>query len=329
MPGEYDNLPSGETDNTNPPTALDNPENLNFYEPGEELDNQEVEQIAADPEREPDEIEETDQESDQPVNPDDEPVADEDDEAQADEADAQAPEITDDILVPLGNEKLPLSEIKAGYLRQADYSRKTQELGNKRRDLEALSTRVTQSVNAVAEFLQASIPKAPDPNLAISNPAQYVRDKALHDTAMAQVAQLIEKANAPKDVLNTLTDEQRKEVLGTENAKLVEAFPTVATPEGRKKFFESTTSAARELGFTDEELAGVTDHRMFKLAHYAKLGLAAEQAKAKATQKVASVPPVAPPKRPQANAGKSKNREAMSRLNKSGSIHDAMAIDFD
>lgn len=321
----------GGSDNDAPSTSLDDPANLDFYDPEEDNAEAPAAQESAAETVEADD-EDQGQETEELAADADDETETEGDADEADEADADAPEVTDDVQVTLQTgEKLALSELKAGYMKQADYSRKTQELGTKRRELEALSSRVTASVEAVAEFLQASIPKAPDPNLAISNPAQYVREKALHDTAMSQVGKLIEQASAPKDVLNKLTAEQRTEVLQTENAKLIEAFPTTATPEGRKKFFEGTTAAAKELGFTDEDLAGATDHRLFKLAHYARIGLAAEQAKAKASKKVENVPPVAPNKRqPSVNASKTrKNQEAMKRLNRSGSIHDAMAIDFD
>jgi hypothetical protein len=319
---ENDNLPSGGTENATS-LSLDDAANLDFGDPTED-----TEEVADEPQSNEEPVEATD-------DVDQETVEAADDEATAEDAetvddDTETAEISDDILVPMDDGPVPLKELKAGYMKQADYSRKTMELGNRRRDLEAMSNRVTASVEAVAEFLQSSIPKMPDPGLALTNPGQHYREKTLHDQAMAQVAALIEKANAPKDVLNKLTTEQRTEVLQTENAKLIEAFPTTTTTEGRKQFFEGTTSAAKELGFTDEELRGVTDHRMFKLAHYAKIGLAAEAAKAKAKQKVVNVPPVAPNKRQPGNNANAvrKNQEAMKRLARSGSIHDAMDIDF-
>lgn len=326
MPSEADNLPSGGTDNAHPQTALDHPDNLNFLEPDDELDNQEVEADGTDDEREPDETIEDGQEAAESETADDEGA---ENEGEADET--ADPEIKDDVVVTVNGEKVALSDLKAGYMRQADYSRKTQDLGNKKRDLEALTARVTGSVNAIAEFLSKQMPEAPDASLAMTDPGRYVREKAMHDAAMAQVNAIIEQANAPKEVANKLTAEQRSELLQGENAKLAEAFPTTATPEGRKKFFESAASAAREIGYSDEDIKGVTDHRMFKLAHYARLGLAAEKAKAKAAQKVAGVPPVAPNKRQQgATASKARaNRDAMKRLSQTGSIHDAMAIDFD
>lgn len=330
MTGESDNLPLGGTDSANPSDALDNPDNLTFWEPGdEEPDNSETEGAEAETDSETDEPEDG-QEADDP-----ETAGEDVSEAEGDEGDEpDAPEIKDDVTVTVNGEKLSLSEIKSGYMRQQDYSRKTAEVAEKRKAVEALSTRVTNSVNAIAEFLQSTLPKAPDPALAIGNAAQqsqYLREKTLHDNAMAMMAKVIEKANEPKAAVAALTKEQRAEFLASENARLAEVFPQTATPNGRKQFFESAASVARELGYSNEEIAQVADHRMFALAHYARIGMQAEASKVKAKQKVANVPPVAPAKR-QPGKGASKvaqNREAMKRLARTGSIHDAMAIDFD
>lgn len=309
--------------------SLDEAANLDWNDPEEETvpdaeepqsDEETVEADEDGPDTEEDATDEdTDADSEQDAD------------AEGEEEQDSTPEPDDEATVTVDGTKLSIAELKKGYFREADYTRHKQTVAQKAKELETLSNRVTASVEAVAEFLQSSIPKMPDPGLALTNPGQHYREKMLHDNAMAQVAALIEKANAPKEALKTLTDEQRTEVLKTENAKLIEAFSETATPEGRKKFFEGTTAAAKELGFTDEELGRTTDHRLFKLAHYARIGLAAEAAKAKAKQKVVNVPPVAPNKRQPGTGVRSaqKNRAAMNRLAQTGSLQDALAVDFD
>lgn len=313
---EATDTPDSGIDSAEPSDALDNPANLNFGEPDEDQANEEVEQTGT----------ETDSETDAPVE--DGQEAEEPADGTGAEEGVQPAEAKDDAVVDVAGEKLPISELKAGYQRQADYTRKTQELGNKRRDLEALSTRVTASVDAIADLLVKQIPPAPDASLAMTDPAKYVADKAMHDAMMAQVASVIEQAQAPKEAVNKLTQEQRSELIASENAKLAEAFPQTAKPETRKQFFQGAMSAASELGFTADEIGNALDHRFYKLAHYAQLGMAAEKAKAKATQKVANVPPMAQQKR-QVPAKIRANQDAMKRLAKSGSIHDALDIDFE
>lgn len=319
---ESDNLPMGGTDDAHP-LSLDEAANIDFYDPEEDNVEAEADQQSeevpgeADDSQEADEIEAAEDT--------------EGEEGQSDESEP-APEPTDDVHVTVNGQKLTLSELKAGYQRQADYSRKTTEVAEKRKALDALSARVNQTVETIADFLVKQIPAAPDPQLAMTNPAQFVQQKALHEAATAQVQALLEQAGAVKEVTEHLTAEQRRELLTQENARLAEKFPATATDEGRKKFFDTAAAAVKELGYSDAEIQSVSDHRMFALAHYAAIGMKAEQAREKAKQKVVNAPPVAPQKaRSQGvtQGAARKNQEAMKRLARTGSIHDALAIDFD
>ena len=324
MTGETTNSAPAESDSAHLATDIDNPANLNFDEPEEEQANEGAEASGTDANSNTDEGEPAQEAAET------EQASEGDEEAEPAESDKDQPAVKDDVVVDVQGEKLPLSELKSGYMRDRDYRHKTQELGTKRRDLEALTSRVTDSVNAIADLLIAQAPKAPDPSLAMTDPGRYVQEKAIHEAAMAQINAVVETATAPKEVANKLTTEQRSEYLQTENAKLAEAFPQTAKPETRKKFFDDAMSAASELGYSAEEITGATDHRLFKLAHYARIGLAAEKTKAKATQKVVNVPPMTPNKRQAPNGSKARvNQEAMKKLAKTGSIHDAMTIDFD
>lgn len=314
---ESDNLAQAGTDTA---LSLEQAAEIDFFDPNE--DNEEaIEQPAQEEETETGEEEE-------PEHP-----AEEDDETEAEEEgpdeESDKPEPEDDVTVTVNGEKIALSDLKAGYMRQADYSRKTQEVATKRRDLEALSARVNQSVEAVADFLIKQIPEAPNPQLALTNPAEFVQKKAMHEAAVQQVHALLSQAGQVRQVTESITAEQRRELLEAENAKLAEKFPATATAEGRKKFFDNAASAAKELGYTDEEIQAVADSRMFALAHYAALGLKAEKAKQQAKAKVANAPPVAKQRRQNTNGKAQRNQEAMKRLEKTGSIHDAVMIDFE
>jgi len=310
------------------PLSIDDAMALDIFDPSE--DTEEVEN-AEQSQDEPGEIED-DQEADEiEADADDEEGEDEGETDEGDDAEP-APEPTDDVHVTVNGEKVALSELKAGYQRQADYSRKTQEVSEKRKGLEALSARVNQTVEAVADFLIKQIPPAPDPQLAMTDPNRFVQMKAMHEAATAQVSALLEQAGQVKQVEQALTNEHKRELLTQENAKLVERFPVTPTKEGHAKFFETASAAAKELGYNDDEIKSVMDHRMFALAHYAAMGMRAEKAQAKAKAKVQNAPPVASPKAQKqgVNASKARrNQEAMKRLARTGSIADALAIDFD
>ena len=314
-------------DSVRPSLSLDDAMQIDFHDPDE--DTNEVEQESQS-ESVTDEVEE-DREAEE-INAD----ADVDDEAEAEEQgeedEASTPEPGDDVSVTVNGQKLTLNELKRGYLREGDYTRKTQVVSQKEKDLESMSARVTKTVDAIADFLMQQIPAAPNPQLAITNPGQFVQQKALHEAAVQQLNALLAQAGEVKGVVGELTAEQKRELLIEENAKLAERFPATTNAEERKKFFDAAYSAAKELGYTEQDIKSVSDHRLFALAHYAALGMQAEKAREKAKQKVQNAPPVAPQKaRPQGTqqAAARRNQDAMKKLARTGSIDDAMAIDFD
>ncbi len=324
----HDNLPSGGTGEAEP-LSLDDAMALDFYDPSEDNEETENAEQSNDKPGEVDEDQEADDEIEADAEGEDEGETDEGDDAD----DEPAPEPTDDVHVTVNGEKVALSELKAGYQRQADYSRKTAEVAEKRKGLEALSARVNQTVEAVADFLIKQIPPAPDPQLAMTDPNRFVQMKAMHEAASAQISALLEQAGQVKQVANTLTNEQKRELLMQENAKLAERFPVTATKEGRDKFFQTAAAAVKTLGYTDAEIGEVADHRMFALAHYAAMGMQAEKAREKAKAKVQNAPPVAAPKAQKngalAASKARKNQEAMKRLDRTGSFEDGLKVDFD
>ncbi|RVG96700.1 hypothetical protein CN221_11150 [Sinorhizobium meliloti] len=310
----------GESENARPSLSLDDAANLNFAEPEEANEQEEEEQQSA---SETGETTEDGQETDETAAESDEPAESEQDEA-ANEA--------EDIVVTLkGGEQVPLEELKLGYMRDRDYRHKTMDLGKRSSSLEAMSTRVASTANAIAEFLIQQLPQEPSRALAIQNPNEYTRAKAVYDSALEQVQRLIDMSAEPKNVAGELNNAVTEETLAAENAKLLEAFPHLVKDDAREKFFSDAFKVGEDLGFSQDEMQGFTDHRYFKVMHYAMLGLQAEQARGKALNKVNNAPPATPKAKPNGavNPQARKNQDAMKRLSKTGSIKDAMSIDFD
>lgn len=325
------NLPEDGGSKTVDSFSLSDPRALNFAELGEEDDananqNQVTEEATAETQDDGDENLPSDL-------PDDVETGDEDGQNSDDDEQSIYDAKFDDTVVTLkGGEQVPVKELKLGYMRERDYRSKTQEVANSRRSLEAMSQRVEQTAAALSKFLVDQLPPEPDRALAVKDPGKFASQKAVYDAAMEQVNELLTLAGEPKAVTQTLTDEQRHERLLAEKNALHNAFPDLLkTRDQHEKFFEDAFDTARQIGFTDQELGQVTDHRYFKLAHYARIGMQAEAAKQKALEKVANAPASVP--RPRANTSSQQaarqNKDAMKRLAQTGSIHDAMAIDFD
>ncbi|OCO98914.1 MULTISPECIES: hypothetical protein [unclassified Ensifer] len=316
MTNDSANLPFGGSKTVDPATGLDDA-NLDFWEPEDEANpgpGEGIDDGAQDIRGEG---------HDDPNHPGDEP-------SDPDE-DAAANDDEDFLVVLKGGEEVPFSELKLGYMRDRDYRHKTQDIANRGRVLEGMANRVAQSANAFANLIASQIPPEPPEHMAALDPDGYRRQWALHQAGLERIDEILSIAEAPATVVDALSEAASDEQLAEENAKLVEAFPETADAEGRLSFFAGAFDVAEALGFSQDEVREVTDHRLFKLAHYARLGLAAEQAKRRAMSKLSQAPATVARPRPAGKAEQSlgRSREAMKRLSKSGSIRDAMGVDFD
>ena len=266
MRDETDNPETG-TDNVTP-SDTDTAEDWSYYDPDEDQDTVEEPEAEATDEGQPE--------------ADEEPEEDEPIEAVLDRLKAENPKIA-----------AHMAELEQGTLRQADYTRKTQALTNQRQALDAQVSRLDGIQNAIVEHISRMIPAEPPIELAYSKPGEYVQRKAAYDAAVSQVQKLIEIGSQPRQMAAELSDGERMARLQEENARLIERFPQTRSDAGRADFFRAASSAAVELGFSEQELQTKMDHREFALAYWARKGMDAEKARAKAkakpAKKVASV----------------------------------------
>lgn len=307
MTGETDTLPQGGTDTAF--SEADTPETWDYFDPEE--DTEEVTEEAGTDEGPVEGEEEAQETEDQP---EDEP----------EEAEAEPGPITLE-----DGTQVTFDELRKGYLRQADYTRKQQEMSNRRASLEADVHRLEGITQAFVDHLASMVPAEPSPSLALTDPNRYTAQKAQYDAAVAQVQKLIEIGSRPKEIAQSISRADRETMLLEENRKLASRFPQTSDQKGRERFFTEVQSAANEVGFSTDELRKVTDHRLFALAHWAKIGMEAEKNRAKAKTKVEKAPPATPRKPGQGAARANRNAEAMRKLARSGSIRDAMAVDWE
>lgn len=266
---------------------------------------------------------ETDEED--PEGAEDEGEAEGEEDEGDDEGDA--PEVAD-IELPDGT-KVARDEVVKGYLRQSDYTRKTQEVAQERKGLQERVQSLQNIQSAFIDQIAAMVPKAPDTQLAMTDPNAYTRQKASHEAAMAQVQKIIELGQQPQQIASGLSHEDHRKQALAENERLAERFPETKDPKARKAFFETAMTAGREAGFSDEEMQGIVDHRIFTLAALASEGMKARNARKKANAKAAKAPPVSPRKNTAGKRGATaRNQEAMRRLEKSGKLQDAIGLNI-
>ena len=307
MTVESDNPPTSGTDN-DAPQAADTAESWDYFDPDEDQDNEAA--------------------ADETATDDGATATDEEAEAEPQEtAEIEAP-LTAVIKMADGS-KVKVQDLIQGQMRQEDYTRKTQEVATTRNALKQEVQRLEGITQSFIDHLSALVPAAPDASLAMTNPAAFVQQKAQHEAALAKVQELIAIGEKPKQIAQGLTKQERDQIIAAENGKLASRFPETATPQGREKFFGVVADVAESVGFSLQELSKVSDHRIFALAHYAAQGMKAEKARSVAATKVVNVPPVAPKRPGQGATAPNKNAEAMKRLKQTGSINDALQVDWD
>lgn len=312
------NLASAGSDSASQTLSLDDAASLDFHDPEEDnggawRPDGEERNDAVSLEKAAQNLK-TDDEGDEPTGEAGANKADE-----ADDGDKQP-------ILMKGGEQVTLGELKHGYMRDKDYRHKTQALGNSRRSLESTAARVLKSVDAVAGFLAEQLPDEPSRHLAMTDPGEYTRRKAMFDSGIEQIQSILSFANDTKTASREMTAEQLQATLAQENALLVDAFPELQKPDVREKFFADAFSTGGDFGFSPDEMRQFNDHRYFKVMHWAMKGLEAERARSKAMSKLDNAPPLTPKAR---QAGKTAgSRDAMRKLSQTGSIHDALKIDF-
>lgn len=298
MNPDEDNNPDSGTDNVTP-SETDTAADWDFYDPSE--DTVETPETAA---------------------PDDEAEEGEP-EAEAEEAPVVYAEETQVVKLADGTE-IPVADLKAGYLRQNDYTRKTQEVANERKAVSADVERMQRITTAFVDHLDRMVPDFPPEALFYTDRAKYQLMEHQHNQAMAQVKQIRDIADQQSEIKNQLSEADHQRQLHEANTRLAEMFPETAGGKTREAFFNRVQSAANELGFTDAELSAQRDPRVFALAHWAAKGMAAEKARATAKAKVAAALP-ATPRKPGQGAGQGKgNAEASKRFSRNPTLSNAV-----
>jgi hypothetical protein len=239
-----------------------------------------------------DEVEEQDDDTVAPAeDTDDSP--DEIDVESEDEAEDSTPETPAPrkLKLPDGSE-VDEEEAVKGHLRQSDYTRKTQELSERRKAVEAKEASIEaerQKYEVLLDRLEAQtqmgLGDEPDwEDLAKNNPAEYVRKQSEWMKA--------EKRLATIEAERTQMQRQRAEVqernyaayLEAQEQQLLEALPAWKDAEVRSKEIKQVREYGLKAGFNEQELSTVADFRAVMLLRKAMLY---DAAKARVSEKKA------------------------------------------
>ena len=235
-----------------------------------------------------------------------------------------------------GEEKeVTLDELIKGYQLGADYTKKTTEVAEQRKAVEAerqaieearqLREAYAQRLQLVEQFL--STPEEDIEHLKETDPIGYAvkvaeqtqKEKQLQ-AVRAEQAKLAEKQQFEQ--AQTLRNH-----LAAESEKIAAIIPEYADKEKGAKVRQEIRDYAKSIGWTDQELGAVYDSRavlsLYEGMQYRKL----MQNKPAVTKKVAEAPKMVKPGTTKAQASEREQiKKEKARLRQSGKVRDAASI---
>lgn len=163
------------------------------------------------------------------------------------------------------------------------------------------------------------------------DPAEYAAQKNDFTERRARIDQrkseILVEARKITEKQSEETQKMREQMLAAESAALLEKLPEWNDPEKAKAEQASMSEYLLAQGFSKQDVAEASDHRLILLARKAMLFDDVANSDV-AKKKVAKVPKVLKPGAPksQDQVNKEKVEKARQRLQKSGSIDDAFAL---
>lgn len=231
--------------------------------------------------------------------------------------------------------KVTLKEALAGYMKDQDYRKKTAEVAETRKTVEAEKAMIADlskvrenylsEVKTLQEVVKSFIvPDAKlDELLKTRNTEGYLQAKAHNEKIQQQINAL---KNAETKATEEITEEQKKQRADLETKEreaLYTAVPELKDDANQK----ALGSYLLNLGFSQEDIVGTIDHRIFVMAEKARK-YDAFQAKAK-EKPVSKVPKVLKGKSTRQTGSEiqsQKLKELQSKARRTGSKEDHIAF---
>ena len=298
--------------------------------------------------------EEAQEESEEPSEtPEDESdESEEDDEEDGDgleESEEEDESGDDDIAlytVRVNGEEIEVTEdeLVKGYSRQADYTKKTQELSEQRRNIEQLESQYNsqlgqmqqerqQYMDGLNQLIQQSMGGLEQfsnidwNRLKEEDPIEFITKRDEYREAQERVRSGQHQYTLEQQKQAGEMQALQQQVLQQEHAQMVEKIPEWGDPTQQKVLATGLREYATGQGYTEEEIGSLVDHRslivLMKAQKYDEL----QRADVK-TKKVKNKPRVVRSGKGSGKkeANKSKRIASMKRLQQTGHIDDAATL---
>lgn len=231
-------------------------------------------------------------------------------------------------------EQISLSELRNGYLRQSNFTKKTQELAEQRKVYEAaqfdknqLRMEALQGIEALKQQMAIEFQQIQQPNwdeLLRDDPHQFLIEQQNWARKEAVVKQMFDAEQALREKQKAYEDEQHQAQLRESQTQFLAKYPEMRDSGKSAEALGEITQLLIDNGFTKEEINGVSDYRIVGILYELNKAIKTQKAIPNVVQKFEQKPAIS------VKGTSSKGSDAYTRdinkFNNSKSGTDAVAL---
>lgn len=276
--------------------------------------------------------------------------ATEDDVVDADELEAEGDEETEEVeeeeleepqrftVKAAGEEKeVTLEELMQGYQLGADYTKKTQEVAEQRKAIEAEAKAIqeakqvrdtyAQRLQAIEQFLTSG-EDSPEDLAAMkeNDPIGYAVKVAELTEKKEQLAQVRAEQQRLAQQQQAEQQQEMAKFVQQEAQKLSQVLPEFSDPAKGENLRNEIRNYGKSVGFTDAELSQVYDSRHVLMLHKAMMYDKLQKSKPAVSKKVAQAPKMVKAGTKVKEGNRDIRKQQMNKLKQSGKVRDAAAL---
>ena len=237
-----------------------------------------------------------------------------------------------------GEEKeVTLDELMQGYQLGADYTKKTQELAENRKAVEAEARAIieakqvrdtyAQRLQAIEQFLTSTNDSPED--LAVmkeNDPIGYAVKVAELTEKKEQLAQVRAEQQRIAQQQEAERQQHMAKFVQQEATKLSQVLPEFSDPAKGEQIRNEIRNYGKSVGFTDQELAQVYDSRHVLMLHKAMMYDKLQKAKPAVNKKVAEAPKMVKAGTKVEQGNRDIRKQQLNKLKQTGKVRDAVAL---
>lgn len=243
-------------------------------------------------------------------------------------------EETESEVLDIDGEQVKLDDLKSVYKKSTEYEKLTNEVSELKGRIVERASNIQRVYDNLNSYIQSLVPPEPSMTLLQQNPTEYILAQETRKKIIEELDGVIKQRDDIGDEIQKINHDDFLVLKNQQETKFKNRLPEFKSEGKFKEFQDNFKKIGSELGFSQDEIDNCVDSRLWELMHYAGIGKQVIRAKkdfnAKAYEKRIAAKPFRKTTNQFASIGnQSKNKVAFDRLRKTGSINDALKLDFD